>query len=135
MIRINYLIHELGLKEFIEHLPEGIMTQIGEKGISLSGGEQQRIAIARALYKDPEIIILDEATSSLDSISEYYIKKTLKNLIDKGKTIIIIAHRLNTIKEADCIIVLDKGKVVETGNHQELLNLNGVYRNLWNHQL
>lgn len=135
MIKINNLINELGLKECIENLPGGIMTHIGEKGISLSGGEQQRIAIARTLYKNPEIIIFDEATSSLDSISEYYIKQTLKNLINKGKTIIIIAHRLNTIKEADHIIVLDKGKVVETGNHQELVNLNGIYRNLWNHQL
>ena len=135
IIKVNDLINELGLKEFIENLPEGIMTHIGEKGISLSGGEQQRIAVARALYKDPEIIIFDEATSSLDNISENYIKQALKNLIKKGKTIIIIAHRLNTIKDADNIIVLDKGKVVETGNHQELVDLNGVYSNLWDHQL
>ena len=111
------------------------MTHIGEKGISLSGGEQQRIAIARTLYKNPEIIIFDEATSSLDSISEYYIKQTLKNLINKGKTIIIIAHRLNTIKEADHIIVLDKGKVVERGDHDDLLSQKGKYYQLYTNMI
>ena len=97
MKRIIDLSEQLGLKEFIEKLPQNYMTYIGEHGTSLSGGERQRIAIARALYKEPEILIFDEATSSLDSVSEKYVKQTLKNLADKGKTIVVIAHRLSTV--------------------------------------
>ena len=110
--KIYDLIDELGLKSMIEELPNGLNTQIGENGHSLSGGERQRIAIARALYKEPEILIFDEATSSLDIISENYIKQTLKNLAEKGKTIILIAHRLNTIKDAHRVIRLKKGLVL-----------------------
>ena len=102
--------------------------------MTLSGGERQRIAIARALYKQPDILILDEATASLDSISEGLVKRTLQLLAAQGKTIIVIAHRLSTIKNADKIVVIDKGSVVETGTHQELLNEKGVYSQLWNVQ-
>lgn len=130
--RINDLIEQLGLKDLIEKLPKGLMTYINEQGTSLSGGERQRIAIARALYKEPEILIFDEATSSLDTISENYIKRTLKDLATKRKTIIIIAHKLTTIKDADQIIVLEKGKVVEIGKHQELYKSGGIYNQLWN---
>ena len=134
MKRIIELSDKLGIREFIEKLPNAYLTQIGEHGVSLSGGERQRIAIARALYKKPEILIFDEATSSLDSISEKCIKNTLNQLADEGKTIIIIAHRLSTVKNADTIIVLEDGKTVETGNHESLLEANGVYSKLWNEQ-
>jgi len=135
MKRIIDLIGQLGLRDFVEKLPNGVMSYVGEHGVSLSGGERQRIAIARALYKQPEILIFDEATSSLDSISERYVKKTLDALADQGKTIIVIAHRLSTVKNADRIVVLDKGKVVETGTHHELRELGGVYYRLWNEQV
>lgn len=134
MKRIVDLVEQLGLKEFIERLPNGYMTYIGEHGASLSGGERQRIAIARALYKEPEILIFDEATSSLDSISEKHVKKTLDALASSGKTVIIIAHRLSTVKNADMIVVLDKGKVSETGTHKQLFDSNGIYNRLWNEQ-
>lgn len=134
MQRIVNLIEQLGLTQFIERLPNGYMTYIGEHGTSLSGGERQRIAIARALYKEPEILIFDEATSSLDSISERYVKETLYKLAEQGKTIIIIAHRLSTVKEADQIVVIDKGQVAETGTHRELFNSGGIYNRLWNEQ-
>jgi len=134
MKRIIELSEKLGIREFIEKLPNSYMTQIGEHGASLSGGERQRIAIARALYKNPEILIFDEATSSLDSISERYVKETLDSLAREGKTIIVIAHRLSTVKNADTIIVLEEGRMVETGNHAELLQSNGVYHKLWNEQ-
>lgn len=103
-------------------MPNGYNTIIGEHGTSLSGGERQRIAIARMMYKDPMILIFDEATSSLDSISERYVKKALDSLSKQGKTIIVIAHRLSTVKTADNIVVLDQGKVAESGNHQSLLS-------------
>ena len=108
------------------------MTYIGEHGASLSGGERQRIAIARALYKEPEILIFDEATSSLDSISEKHVKQTLDEQVKQGKTVIVIAHRLSTVKNADRIVVLDKGQVAETGTHKELFNSGGIYNRLWN---
>ena len=134
MRRIADLVEQLGLKDFIDRLPNGYMTYIGEHGASLSGGERQRIAIARALYKEPEILIFDEATSSLDSTSEKYVKQTLDALARRGKTIIVIAHRLSTVKDADTIVVIDQGKVVETGTHKELSNSGGVYSRLWNEQ-
>ncbi len=134
MKRIIGLAEQLGLKEFIEKLPQNYMTYIGEHGTSLSGGERQRIAIARALYKEPEILIFDEATSSLDSLSEKYVKQTLKELAERGKTIIVIAHRLSTVRDADAIVVLDEGRVVQQGAHKELLNEDGAYARLWNEQ-
>lgn len=134
MKRIIDLSEQLGLKEFIEKLPQNYMTYIGEHGTSLSGGERQRIAIARALYKEPEILIFDEATSSLDSVSEKYVKQTLKNLADKGKTIVVIAHRLSTVRDADAIVVLDNGQAVQQGVHEQLIHEEGVYSKLWNEQ-
>lgn len=134
MQRIMQLCDQLGIKDFIEKLPNAYLTQIGEHGVSLSGGERQRIAIARALYKNPAILIFDEATSSLDSISEKYVKKTLSALAKDGKTIIIIAHRLSTVKHADTIIVLENGKMTESGTHDQLIQTNGVYSKLWNEQ-
>ncbi|MDD4404666.1 MAG: peptidase domain-containing ABC transporter [Parabacteroides sp.] len=132
--KIVELSEQLGIRKFIEKLPNSYLTQIGEHGASLSGGEKQRIAIARALYKNPEILIFDEATSSLDSISEKFIKQTLNGLIKQGKTIIIIAHRLSTVRNSDNIIVLNEGKMTESGTHQQLVQNNGTYSKLWNEQ-
>lgn len=134
MIRIKALMEMLGLEEFIERQPKGYQTQIGEHGVNLSGGERQRIAIARALYKNPEIIILDEATSSLDNIAENQVKIVMEVMKDAGKTVIIIAHRLSTVKHADRIIVLHNGEVKEEGTHEELSQKDGLYRKLWKEQ-
>lgn len=132
--RIVDLCMQLGILDFIESLPNGFNTYLGENGASLSGGQRQRIAIARALYRKPEILILDEATSSLDNASEQYVQRTIDLLIQQQKTIIIIAHRLSTIKKAEQIMVLEKGQVIEVGNHDELLQRNGHYSNLWKQQ-
>jgi subfamily B ATP-binding cassette protein MsbA len=120
-------------KEFIDALPHGFNTVIGEKGVRLSGGQRQRIAIARALLKDPPMLILDEATSSLDTESEKYVQEAINNLM-KDRTVLVIAHRLSTIINADRIIVLDNGKIVESGTHTELLDKNGIYKNLYDIQ-
>ncbi|MFZ3011898.1 MAG: ABC transporter ATP-binding protein [Minisyncoccia bacterium] len=120
--------------DFIDALPNGYETYVGERGVKLSGGERQRVAIARAILKDAPILILDEATSSLDSHSESLIQDALKTLI-KGKTTIVIAHRLSTIREMDRIIVLQKGKIVEDGAHEELITKgDGLYKKLWDLQ-
>ncbi len=120
--------------EFISRLPKGYDTLVGERGVKLSGGERQRVAIARALLKDAEILVLDEATSSLDSESEHAIQEALDDLM-LGKTVIVIAHRLSTIKKLDRIIVLNRdGRIEESGAHVELLERNGLYATLWNRQ-
>lgn len=119
--------------DFIMGLSEGYDTIVGERGIKLSGGQKQRVAIARAMLKDAPILILDEATSALDSESEAEIQKAL-SLLMEGKTVIAIAHRLSTLKEMDRIIVLEKGKIIEDGNHASLSQAGGTYARLWNHQ-
>ena len=118
------------LHDFIESLPDGYQTEVGERGLKLSGGEKQRIAIARTILKDPPILLLDEATSALDSKSEEAIQKAL-NDIARQRTTVVIAHRLSTIMDADQIVVLDQGTVVETGSHQQLLEQKGSYASLW----
>jgi len=115
--------------EFIESLPRQLDTNIGEKGAKLSGGQRQRIAIARALLANPPILILDEATSSLDTESEKLVQEALETLM-KDRTVLVIAHRLSTIVNADNIIVLENGKVIENGSHTELIGQNGLYKKL-----
>ncbi|MBR0062314.1 MAG: ABC transporter ATP-binding protein [Selenomonadaceae bacterium] len=119
--------------KFIRDLPEGYQTKIGERGLNLSGGQRQRMAIARAMLKNPQILILDEATSALDTESEKIVQSALDELM-KGRTSFVIAHRLSTIFAADKIFVIDKGKICESGTHKELLELGGVYSNLYNIQ-
>lgn len=119
--------------EFIENLPQKYDTLVGERGVKLSGGERQRVAIARAFLRNSPILVLDEATSSLDSHSEEKIQDSLMKLME-GKTTIIIAHRLSTIRRMDRIIVLKEGGILEDGTHDELLLKDGVYANLWNVQ-
>ncbi|MBU0696929.1 MAG: peptidase domain-containing ABC transporter [Bacteroidetes bacterium] len=131
MKQIIEICNQLGIIEFIEGLPKSFETYLGENGATLSGGQKQRIAIARALYRKPEILILDEATSSLDSKSEQYVQETINYLKGNNKTIIVIAHRLSTVYHADKIIVLDQGKVVEEGNHDELISKEEQYFELW----
>ena len=121
------------IHDFIMRLPQGYDTIVGERGIILSGGERQRIAIARAILKDSKILILDEATSALDSESELYIQKALKSIM-KDKTVIAIAHRLSTLREMDCILVMEKGKIVEKGTHKELLKKEGYYASFYHLQ-
>jgi ATP-binding cassette, subfamily B, bacterial MsbA len=115
--------------EFIREMPDGLNTLVGERGVKLSGGQRQRIAIARAILKNAPILILDEATSALDSESERHVQAALETLM-QGRTSLVIAHRLSTIQKADSIVVLQKGEIVETGTHQELLEKNGVYSQL-----
>lgn len=120
--------------EFIERLPHGFETEVGERGIKLSGGQRQRIAIARALMKDPKILLLDEATSNLDSASEELVQKALQHLM-KGRTTLVIAHRLSTVVDADQIIVLEQGEITGVGTHQELLQSHELYQKLAAQQL
>lgn len=132
MQRILELSKMLGISDFIEQLPSGYSSLLGEQGVNLSGGQRQRIAIARALYRNPEILILDEATSNLDQLSESKVQASLEWFKAQGKTVIIIAHRLNTIKNCDEILVLNKGKLVEQGTHITLSsNAESYYYKFW----
>jgi ATP-binding cassette subfamily B protein len=132
--RVLWAARAASAHEFVERLPLGYDTRVGESGLALSGGQRQRIAIARALYHQPPILVFDEATSSLDTESERAIKDNLDQLI-KGRTAFVIAHRLSTIRDADLIVVLDKGRLVETGNHDQLMQRQGLYYYLASQQL
>jgi len=121
------------LTEFIASLPDGLNTKVGERGLKLSGGEKQRVGIARAILKDPKILILDEATSSLDSSTEREVQSALKDAA-KGRTSLEIAHRLSTIQDADLILVIEDGTIIEQGTHEQLITINGFYANMWQHQ-
>ncbi len=127
------VLEKVNMREYVESLPEGIMTKVGEQGMLLSGGQRQRIAIARAMIRNAEILILDEATSALDSYNETLIHKSLETVM-KGKTVIVIAHRLSTIRNANRILVIDQGQIVEEGTHEELMKLDGHYAMLYNSQ-
>ncbi|MGH9361089.1 MAG: ABC transporter ATP-binding protein, partial [Thermoanaerobaculia bacterium] len=119
--------------DFVARLPDGFATIVGERGVKLSGGERQRVAIARAILADPRILILDEATSSLDSESEALIQEGLAELM-RGRTTFVIAHRLSTVRRADAILVVEDGRIVERGRHEELLALGGRYHALYTRQ-
>lgn len=135
MQKILNICSAIGITGFIDKLPAGFGTNIGENGVKLSGGQRQRLAIARALYRDPDILILDEATSALDSESESHIKHVIQELRKQRKTVLIIAHRLGTITNADSIVVLESGKVVDQGTHNELILKKGSYYQLVKNQL
>lgn len=131
---IAYAARIAHVDEFVKNLPDQYETMVGERGIKLSGGQRQRVAIARAILKDAPILVLDEATSALDSQSEQLIQKALWQLM-KGRTALVVAHRLSTIQRMDRIVVMDKGKIVQLGTHEELLkNKQGIYATLWAHQ-
>jgi subfamily B ATP-binding cassette protein MsbA len=119
--------------EFIQHLPQGLQSEVGDRGVRLSGGQRQRLAIARAILKDAPILLLDEATSALDTESEKHVQAALDGLM-QGRTTLIIAHRLSTIENADRILVMDKGEIVESGTHTELLDAGGQYAKLYHKQ-
>ena len=120
--------------DFIMQLPDGYDTEVGERGIKLSGGQKQRLALARAILADPRILILDEATSSVDAEAEYLIQQALERVL-KGRTALVIAHRLSTIRNADKIIVIDRGRIAETGNHTALMQRGGLYNQLYQRQM
>jgi ATP-binding cassette subfamily B protein len=121
------------IEPFIRRLPDGFKAMVGERGLKLSGGEKQRVAIARTILKNPPILLLDEATSALDTHTEREIQSALRE-VSRNRTTLVIAHRLSTVIDADQILVLDQGCIVERGRHEELLALNGAYAAMWNRQ-
>lgn len=129
--KIVRICDRIGLRECIERWPGRFQAHLGENGVRLSGGEKQRLALARALYRDPDVLILDEATSSLDSAAEEFVLRVVEDLSRAGKTIIVITHRLSTVRGADNIVVLDKGRVIEEGKHADLVRTDGPYARLW----
>lgn len=135
MERILEICNALHILKFIESLPKGFNTYLGENGATLSGGQKQRIAMARALYRDPEILLLDEATASLDSCAESHIHRVILDLRDQGKTILLISHRLSTVRYADKIVVMHKGKIIEQGSHDTLYAQKGKYFSSWQKQM
>ena len=132
--KLKHAVFVANIKEFIDALPLGYNTKIGMEGIGISTGQKQRILIARAVYKNPDYLFFDEATSALDSNNEKVIMNNLNEFF-KNKTVVVIAHRLSTVKNADQIIVLDKGQIIEKGNHTELTALRGAYYELVKNQL
>jgi len=133
-LRLVEAVKTANIQEFIENLPLGYNTKIGSEGTGLSQGQKQRILIARAVYKNPQYLFFDEATNSLDANNEKIIMDNL-NRFFKGRTVVIVAHRLSTVKNADQIVVIEKGEIVEVGTHEHLTNLRGVYFELVKNQL
>ena len=131
---IRFALEQAALAEFVDSLPEGLETMVGERGVQLSGGQRQRVAIARAFLKNAPTLILDEATSHLDAVSEAQVRGALDALM-RNRTTIVIAHRLSTVRNADLLVVLDRGRLVEIGSHAELLARGGLYARLIGRQL
>lgn len=132
--RVLQVCEELGIAGFVERLPDGYRTQLGENGVRLSGGQRQRIAIARALYRQPRVLLLDEATSSLDPESERFVLEAVERFRGRGGTVLLVAHRLSTLRTADTIVVLESGRISETGSHDDLVLAGGGYQQLWDRQ-
>ena len=127
------MLQKVGLEDLISQLPAGLETIVGERGIKLSGGERQRLAFGRVFIQNPKIVIMDEPTSALDSITESFVTHNLTHLF-KGKTVIIIAHRLQSVKDADQILVLESGQVIQQGSFETLVMMEGKFRQLWEAQ-
>ena len=134
MAELGRAVEQAALAEFVAGLPQGLATPVGERGVQLSGGQRQRIAIARAFLKDAPVLVLDEATSHLDAISEAQVRAALEALM-RDRTVLVIAHRLSTIRNADTILVMQGGRVVEAGSHATLLARQGAYARLVSWQM